>query len=115
LVTGKTCYYKDMLHVPWKSTIELSASQAAVVMRIGAPSDRDTGFAHNSLCDVYMYNYDTFDASRLLMGIGWGRPGEWWAQLQAVRRGAPRDRLSGLCLGRTRVSGLSGSTPPPNR
>jgi sugar phosphate isomerase/epimerase len=29
-----------------------------------------------------MYNYDTFDASRLLMGIGRGRPGEWWAQLR---------------------------------
>jgi hypothetical protein len=73
---------KDMLHVPWKSTIELSASQAAVVMRIGALSDRDTAFAHNSLRDVYMYNHDTFDASRLLMGIGRGRLGEWWARLR---------------------------------
>ena len=93
-----TAETKDMLYVPWKSTIELSADQEAVVMRIGAPSDRDTGFAHirfadvdrdpekhqlygsedvNSLRDVYMYIDDTFDASRLLMGIGRGRPGGW--------------------------------------
>jgi 5-deoxy-glucuronate isomerase len=66
-------------------------------MRIGAPSDRDTDFAHirfddiqgsdqhelfgeaqiNSLRDVYMCIDDTFNASRLLVGIGQGRPGGW--------------------------------------
>jgi 5-deoxy-glucuronate isomerase len=90
--------FKDMLYVPWKSMVTLRAEQEAVVMRIGAPSDRDTDFAHirfadidadpdkhrlfgeaevNSLRDVYMYIDDTFNASRLLMGIGQGRPGGW--------------------------------------
>jgi 5-deoxy-glucuronate isomerase len=89
---------KDMLYVPWKSTVNIRADKCAVVMRIGAPSDRDTDFAHirfadidqdadkhqlfgeaeiNSLRDVYMYIDDTFNASRLLMGIGRGCPGGW--------------------------------------
>ena len=93
-----TADLKDMLYVPWKSTVHLRATEEAVVMRIGAPSDRDTDFAHirfadvdqdeskhqlfgsaeiNSLRDVYMYIDDTFNASRLLMGIGRGIPGGW--------------------------------------
>jgi 5-deoxy-glucuronate isomerase len=95
--TTGTADFKDMLYVPWKSTVSLQAEKA-VVMRIGAPSDRDTGFVHirfadvdqdpsrhqlfgsaeaNSLRDVYMYIDDRFNASRLLMGIGRGRPGGW--------------------------------------
>ena len=96
--TRGTAQFKDLLYVPWKSRIEVKAEHEAVLMRIGAPSDRDTAFAHirfsdidqdpdkhklygsediNSLRDVYMYIDDTFDASRLLMGIGRGRPGGW--------------------------------------
>lgn len=87
---------KDMLYIPWKTSVDLR-SEDAVVMRIGAPSDRDTDFSHirfddvrgsdqhqlfgeaeiNSLRDVYMYIDDTFNASRLLVGIGQGRPGGW--------------------------------------
>ena len=89
--------FKDMLYLPWESEAELSADRA-VAMRIGAPSDRDTRFAHlrfaeidrdpdkhkcfgtkeiNSLRDVYMYIDDTFHASRLLVGLGCGQPGGW--------------------------------------
>jgi 5-deoxy-glucuronate isomerase len=95
--TKGTAGFKDMLYVPWKSAVRLQAEEA-VVVRIGAPSDRDTDFAHiqfsdvdqdpskhqlfgfadvNSLRDVYMYIDDRFNASRLLMGIGQGRPGGW--------------------------------------
>jgi 5-deoxy-glucuronate isomerase len=96
-VTG-TVRFKDMLYVPWKSRVSVRGEREAVLMRIGAPSDRDTGFAHirfldvdqdpskhrvfgsaenSSLRDVYMYIDDTFDASRLLMGVGQGAPGNW--------------------------------------
>ena len=96
--TAGTANRKDMLYLPWKNRIRLRATNEAVVMRIGAPSDRDTDFAHihfadvdqdpsrhqlfgsaenNSLRDVYMYIDDTFNASRLLMGIGRGRAGGW--------------------------------------
>jgi len=92
-----TAGYSDMLYLPWESEVRLSGDGAAV-MRIGAPSDRDTSFTHirfadidgdpdkhkcfgteqtNSLRDVYMYIDDTFHASRLLAGIGCGRPGGW--------------------------------------
>jgi 5-deoxy-glucuronate isomerase len=95
--TQGTADFKDMVYVPWKSEVSLRANEA-VVMRIGAPSDHDADFAHirfsdvdqdpskhqlfgsaevNSLRDVYMYIDDKFDASRLLMGIGQGRPGGW--------------------------------------
>lgn len=93
---GKACF-KDMLYLPWKSEAKL-AGDHAVVIRIGAPSDRDTRFVHlrfaeidqdpgrhkrfgdretNSLRDVYMYIDDTFHASRLLLGLGCGQPGGW--------------------------------------
>ena len=93
-----TAQFKDFLYVPWKSQIEVKAEREAVLVRIGAPSDRDTEFAHirfadvdqdpdqhklygsediNSLRDVYMYIDDTFNASRLLVGIGRGRSGGW--------------------------------------
>jgi 5-deoxy-glucuronate isomerase len=93
-----TARYKDMLYVPWKSAVRIRSDEGAVVMRIGAPSDRDTEWAHirfaqvdqdpdkhqlfgaaeiNSLRDVHMYIDDTFNASRLLMGIGRGCPGGW--------------------------------------
>ncbi|HEY63291.1 MAG TPA: hypothetical protein G4O02_01850 [Caldilineae bacterium] len=93
-----TARFKDLLYVPWKSTIRVHTTHKAVLMRIGAPSDRDTDFAHirfsdvdrdparhqvfgsaenNTLRDVYMYIDDQFNASRLLMGIGQGSPGGW--------------------------------------
>jgi 5-deoxy-glucuronate isomerase len=96
--TTGTAQFKDMLYVPWKSTVSVWSEQESVLMRIGAPGDRDTGFAHirfsdvdrdlskhrvfgsaenSSLRDVYMYIDDTFDASRLLMGIGQGATGNW--------------------------------------
>jgi 5-deoxy-glucuronate isomerase len=88
----------DMLYLPREDEIGLRARHTAVVMRIGAPSDRDTDFVHirfsdlqrdpsrhkvfgsakdNSLRDVYMYIDDTVNASRLLVGIGQGRAGGW--------------------------------------
>jgi 5-deoxy-glucuronate isomerase len=93
-----TVRFKDFLYVPWKSKVSLQTNQKAVIMRIGAPSDRDTDFVHlshsdvakdpnkhkvfgtaetNTLRDVYMYIDDTFNASRLLVGIGQGSTGGW--------------------------------------
>lgn len=90
--------FKDMLYLPWKSRVSLQADHGTVLMRIGAPSDHDTDFAHirfsdvdrdpskhqvfgsaenNSLRDVYMYIDDKFNASRLLVGIGQGSTGGW--------------------------------------
>jgi len=91
-----TVEYKDVIYVPWKRSVRLQG-QDAIVMRIGAPSDRDTDLVHirfsdvqdsdkhqrfgkaeiNSRRDVYMYIDDTFNASRLLVGIGKGQPGGW--------------------------------------
>ena len=88
---------KDMLYLPRGNAATLSTAGSAVVMRIGAPSSHDTACAHirfseiagskrhsvfgsasdNSLRDVYMYIDDSFDAQRLLVGIGQGRPGGW--------------------------------------
>jgi 5-deoxy-glucuronate isomerase len=94
---GTACF-RDFLYVPWKSKVLVQTSQKAILMRIGAPSDWDTDFVHirfsdvdqdparhqvfgsaenNSLRNVYMYIDDTFNASRLLMGIGQGRTGGW--------------------------------------
>jgi 5-deoxy-glucuronate isomerase len=88
----------DMLYLSRQHKIGLRARHTAVVMRIGSPCDRDTSFIHirfsdverdpsrhklfgstedNSLRDVYMYVNDEVDASRLLVGIGQGRPGGW--------------------------------------
>jgi len=93
-----TLHFKDMLYLPWQSEVRLQADPETVLMRISAPSDRDTNFVHirfsdvdqdaskhqvfgsaeiNSLRDVYMYIDDKFNASRLLVGIGQGRPGGW--------------------------------------
>jgi len=93
-----TQHFRDFLYLPWKSQITLATNHKAVIMRIGAPSDRDTAFAHisfsavakdpakhkvfgtaetNTLRDVYMFIDDTFDAARLLMGIGQGHTGAW--------------------------------------
>jgi 5-deoxy-glucuronate isomerase len=90
--------FRDMLYLPWKSALTVSSDGEAVLMRIGAPSDRDTEFVHlrfsdiaddpdrhqlfgsaeeNSLRDVYMYINDRFDAARLLVGIGQGSAGGW--------------------------------------
>jgi 5-deoxy-glucuronate isomerase len=96
--TTGTAAFKDMLYLPWKSQVTVQADQQAILMRIGAPSDRDTDFVHirfsdvdgdpsrhqvfgsaenNSRRDVYMYIDDRFNASRLLMGIGQGSTGGW--------------------------------------
>jgi len=96
--TTGTARFKDFLYVPWKSQVTVRANHKAVLMRIGALCDRDTDFVHirfldvdqdsskhqvfgsaedNSLRDVYMYIDDTFNACRLLVGIGQGQPGGW--------------------------------------
>lgn len=96
-ITG-TASFKDFVYLPWKSKASVRAEDEAVLMRIGAPSDRDTGFAHirfavveqdpakhkvfgtlesHTYRDVYMYIDDTFNASRLLMGIGKGGTACW--------------------------------------
>ncbi len=90
--------FKDLLYLPWNSQVELRTGQSAVLMRIGAPADRESDFAHirfsdvdrdparhqvfgsaanNTRRDVYMYIDDTFNASRLLVGIGQSSPGGW--------------------------------------
>ena len=90
--------FKDFLYIPWKSKVTVKADDKAVLIRIGAPSDRDTDFAHirfadverdpakhkvfgtiedNTYRDVYMYIDDKFNASRLLMGIGQGGTACW--------------------------------------
>jgi 5-deoxy-glucuronate isomerase len=99
-VSGEVCGL-DVLsckRIPWKSKVTVRTGYEAVLMRIGAPSDRDTDFAHirfsdvdqdsakhkvfgtvedNSYRDVYMYIDDKFNASRLLMGIGQGGTACW--------------------------------------
>jgi len=102
--TVGTASFKDVLYVPWRSRVSVRLGRTsdvlirAVLMRIGAPSDRNTGFAHlrfsdvaldparhrvygkaedNSLRDVYMIIDDTFNAARLLVGIGQGSTGGW--------------------------------------
>ncbi len=89
---------QDFLYMPWKSQVGLQSADGAVLMRVGAPSDRDTALAHIAFADVdqdpdkhkefgtmeahtyrdvYMYIDDTFEASRLLMGIGKGGTACW--------------------------------------
>jgi 5-deoxy-glucuronate isomerase len=96
--TTPSAQFKDMLYLPWKSNLTIRTGRKAVLMRVGAPSDRDSAFTHirfldvdqdsakhqvfgsaanNSLRDVYMYIDDKFNASRLLMGIGQGHTGNW--------------------------------------
>jgi 5-deoxy-glucuronate isomerase len=96
--TTGTAAFQDLLYVPWNSKITVQAVAPAVVMRIGAPADRDTEFFHirfsdverdpvrhkvfgtmaeRTFRDVYMYIDDKFDASRILMGIGRGGPACW--------------------------------------
>lgn len=91
---------KDMLYLPCRTGITLSASQLAVLIRYGAPSNLDSQFTHlkfaeidrnpkthkvygkvetNCRRDVWNYIDDDFKASRLLMGICEGDPGGWTA------------------------------------
>lgn len=93
-----TAIFKDMVYVPWKSRITLSTLHKAVVMQVGALSDRNTDFVHiafsdvakdpnrhrvygfaetNSLRDVYVFLGDDFNAARLMMGICEGSSGGW--------------------------------------
>lgn len=93
-----TVVYKDLLYLPWKSKALLRADDRAILMRIGAPSDRETDFVHlrfadvdqdpdkhkvfgtfeaHTYRDVYMYINEKFNASRLLVGIGTGGTACW--------------------------------------
>lgn len=90
--------FRDLVYLPWKSQITVRARGEAVLMRIGAPSDRDTQFARirfadvqgdparhkvfgsleaHTYRDVYMYIDDTFNASRLLVGMAKGAAACW--------------------------------------
>jgi len=92
--------FMDCLYVPWKSNITLMNPKDTVIMKFGAPSDRDTEFAcikhkeiaqdplHSPIygtrednCRRIVYNYldDNFNASRLMVGICQGEPGGWTA------------------------------------
>jgi len=89
---------KDMLYVPRRSVLTLSASDRAVVMRYGAPAHIDTGFVHipfaridadparhavygrrenHSRRNVWHFIGDDFNASRLMMGICRSETGGW--------------------------------------
>ena len=88
----------DMLYLPIESAIELTGGPA-VVIRYGAPCERRTSFAHIAFKDVDadarhkvygkvelgtrrdVWNFidESFDSSRLLMGICYGAPGGWTA------------------------------------
>lgn len=93
-----TAGFQDFLYVPWKSRITVRSQGESVLMRIGAPSDRDTDFAHirfadvdsdpgrhkafgtleaHTYRDVYMCIDEAFNASRLLAGIGKGGTACW--------------------------------------
>lgn len=90
--------FQDTLYLPRVSQALLWTGGKAIVMRIGAPSDRDTRFAHirfeevaldparhkvlgsmaaHTYRDVYMCIDDRFNASRLLVGIGKGGTASW--------------------------------------
>ena len=93
-----TAVLGDMLYLPIESAIEL-AGGPAVVIRYGAPCVRKTSFAHIAFKDVDaderhkvygkveqgtrrdVWNFidESFDSSRLLMGICYGAPGGWTA------------------------------------
>ncbi|MEI6738476.1 MAG: 5-deoxy-glucuronate isomerase [Pseudomonadota bacterium] len=88
----------DMLYLPIESVIELT-NGPAVVIRYGAPCKRQTSFVHIAFKDVDaderhkvygkvelgtrrdVWNFidESFDSSRLLMGICYGAPGGWTA------------------------------------
>ena len=108
-----TAAFQDFLYVPWKSKITLRAIDPSVIMRLGAPSDRDTDFVHiafsdvdrdparhkvfgtmeeRTFRDVYMYIDDKFGASRLLMGMGKGGPA-CWTVWPPHEHGAEREEL----------------------
>ncbi len=88
----------DMLYLPIESAIDLT-NGPAIVIRYGAPCKRQTSFAHIAFKDVDaderhkvygkvesgtrrdVWNFidESFDSSRLLMGICYGAPGGWTA------------------------------------
>jgi 5-deoxy-glucuronate isomerase len=92
-----TAEARDMLYLPVDRSIELNGD--AVVMRFGAPCDRETAFAHIAFADVDaddrhkrygtselgtrrdVWNFidEDFDSSRLLAGFTQGAPGGWTA------------------------------------
>ena len=95
-----TAVLKDMLYIPCKTGIKLKAGKSAVMMCYGAPSELDSRFVHIKFTDVnddkkrhhvygnkemgclrHVWNFidDTFNASRLLMGLCAGESGGWTA------------------------------------
>ena len=96
--TTGTAHFRDLLYVPWNRKMTVKADGKAILMRVGALSDRDTVFAHirfsdvaddpfrhkvfgsaekNCERDVYMCIDEGFNASRLMVGITEGRVGGW--------------------------------------
>ncbi len=89
----------DMLYLPIRSSICFSPGENGVLMRYGAPCDRETSFAHirfhdvdaddrhkiygtveqNTRRDVWNYIDEKFDSSRFLTGICRGADGGWTA------------------------------------
>jgi len=97
--SGTACV-KDMLYLPRRTAVQLSASSEAVMMRFGAPADCDTAFAHlpfadvdadstrhktygkretNSRREVWDFIGDGFPARRLMTGLCRGETGGWTA------------------------------------
>jgi len=98
-ISGSACT-KDMLYLPRRTTVELQALPETVVMRFGAPADRDTRFAHlafsmvdtdparhkaygrreaNCRREVWDFIGDGFPARRLMVGLCRGETGGWTA------------------------------------
>lgn len=95
--TAGRAVFRDMLYVPRRSRASLTSNDA-VVMRYGAPSDRDAEFAHlrfadvdggpethevfgtaekNTRRDVWHFIGADFPCSRLMMGLCRGEAGGW--------------------------------------
>jgi 5-deoxy-glucuronate isomerase len=89
---------KDMLYIPRRVAVGLSAHAGAVVVRFGAPADADTEFAHFTFAsidadpsrhkvygtratscrrDVWEFLGDAFPARRLMVGLCRGDVGGW--------------------------------------
>ena len=98
-VNGKTdtAVMLDMLYLPIHSSIRFLPGRDGVLMRYGAPCDRETSFGHirfrdvdaderhkvygtveqNTRRDVWNYIDEKFDSSRFLTGICRGANGGW--------------------------------------
>jgi 5-deoxy-glucuronate isomerase len=95
-----TIVMKDVLYVPAHSSIKLSSSSKAAIIRYGAPSDLKSEFAHiqfanvdanpnthhvygkvetNSQRDVWNFIDEKFNSSRFLVGMCESNIGSWTA------------------------------------